>query len=91
MNLHLPRKLGAIAGAGALLLGSQVVHAECTSTAFADEVYYSCSGVLTVMPRSGGEDANAVPEREPPESATASEPLDDTPVANEASAGNRGP
>ncbi len=91
MDFQLLRKLGAIAGVGALLFGSQAVHAECASTTFAEEVHYSCSGVLTVMPRRGGEDANAVPERDPSESATESERVDDRPAADEASAGKRGP
>lgn len=91
MDFQLPRKLGVIAGVGALLLGSEAVHAECASTTFAEEIHYSCSGVLTVVPRRSGEDANAVPERNPSESVTESERVDDSPAGNEASAGNRGP
>ena len=91
MDFHLSRKLGAIAGAGALLLGSQSLTAECASTTFAEEIHYSCSGVLTVMPRGNNEDAESAPERDPSESGMEPQGRDDRPTSGEARPANRAP
>lgn len=91
MDFHLPRKLGAIAGAGALLLGSQSLTAECASTTFAEEIHYSCSGVLTVMPRGDSEDAESVRERDRTESGMGPQGREDQPAADEARPANRAP
>lgn len=39
-----------IAATASLLLAAPPLAAECVSATLADQVYYSCSGVLTAMP-----------------------------------------
>ncbi len=40
-----------------VLLGVPAVGSDCVSATFADEVYYSCSGALTVVPRDAATQA----------------------------------
>lgn len=57
-----------------LVFAWQPLAAECVSATFADEVVYSCSGVLTVVPRVDQPDTAPMPETE----ASVSEPQDPT-------------
>jgi hypothetical protein len=50
-----------------VLLGAPAIASDCVSATFADEVYYSCSGVLTVVPRDAEPDAD---KDRPSESST---------------------
>jgi hypothetical protein len=50
-----------------VLPGAPGLAADCVSATFADEVYYSCSGVLTVVPRGAKPDAG---KDRPSESST---------------------
>ncbi len=54
MQLAQSRIVGVTVTAAIFLLGSQSLAEGCVSATLADEVYYSCSGVLTVVPKETG-------------------------------------
>jgi hypothetical protein len=86
-------KLPALAMATILfIVGTPSVSAECVSATLADEVYYSCSGVLTVIPREEARETGSVSGPEPPRSEQKPGGHDDTPAtANEEISGPRLP
>jgi len=55
MHVQYAKRLAVFVAAAAPLLGPQTLSAECVSARFADQVYHSCSGVLTVMPAQDGQ------------------------------------
>lgn len=56
-----------------MILWAPAIASDCMSATFADEVYYSCSGVLTVVPRDAGHDPNK--HRLPDSSTPKTEPM----------------
>jgi hypothetical protein len=70
-----------------VMLGAPAVAADCVSATFADEVYYSCSGVLTVIPRDEEPDAG---KDRPSEASTPETESAATGVAESASEANPG-
>lgn len=59
MRLSQSSIIGVTVSAAIFLLGSQSLAEGCVSATLADEVYYSCSGVLTVIPTETGENVNS--------------------------------
>jgi hypothetical protein len=57
MHVQYAKRLAVFIAATAPLLGPQTLSAECVSARFSDQVYHSCSGVLTVMPAQDGQHA----------------------------------
>ena len=70
-----------------LVFGWQPLAAECVSATFADEVVYSCSGVLTVVPRVDQQDTAPIPETE----ASVSEPKASAPQKAPTTTPDEGP
>lgn len=64
MLLGMLKRQAIGAGTCFLLFVAQPLAAECVSATLADEVLYSCSGVLTVVPRGDWQDTGPVPEKE---------------------------
>lgn len=65
-----------------LLFGSQSLNAECVSATLADEVYYSCSGVLTVVPKETEQAVGSTLDEEAQKSGTEWENRESTPRGN---------
>jgi hypothetical protein len=73
-------------------LGLPSVSAECVSATLANEVYYSCSGVLTVIPRDEPRESGSVSGPEPARSDQKPGGHDEIPAtANEEISGPRVP
>ena len=61
---------GILAPAVLAFLVSTVAHSECVSTTLAEQVYYSCSGVLTVFPIADEARSGQVITNDPAEQET---------------------
>lgn len=65
-----------------VILGSQSLSADCVSAILANEVYYSCSGVLTVVPKEAGQAVGLTGGEELQKSVTESERYEREPPEN---------
>lgn len=83
--MHVPyaKTLVVFITAAVPLIGPQTLSAECVSARFADQVYHSCSGVLTVMPHPDGQPVGPSRERDSSPSATGPGIQDRTPDPDE--------
>ncbi|AHE99885.1 hypothetical protein THITH_03030 [Thioalkalivibrio paradoxus ARh 1] len=64
-----------------VLVGPQPLSAECVSATVADQVFYSCSGVLTVVPKGEEKDSGLAHEKHPAQSDEETERPDGDPSA----------
>lgn len=64
MFRHRSNTQAIILATALVILGSQSLSADCVSAILANEVYYSCSGVLTVVPKDTGRSVGMTEEEE---------------------------
>jgi hypothetical protein len=83
MQLAQSRIAGVTVTAAIFLLGSQSLAEGCVSATLADEVYYSCSGVLTVVPKETGEGVDSSRDGALQKIERKSERPDGTPAGSE--------
>ena len=83
MQLARSRIAGITATAAIVLFGSQSLAEGCVSATLADAVYYSCSGVLTVVPKETGEGVDSSVDGNAQGTEIKSERPDGTPAENE--------
>ncbi len=83
MQLVQSKIVGITVSAAIFLVGSQSLAEGCESATLADEVYYSCSGVLTVMPKDTVKSVNLSRDGELQTTESKSENRDGTPTESE--------